>query len=258
MPNELQFSPPFSLHGKIAWITGGSRGIGFAIARCMIAAGARVVLTGRNAAALTSAQIQLGSQAYCYVHDVNDRGTHEAVTAKIEQEVGPIDILVNNAGINMKKPALEVSDEEFDRVLLTNLQGLYTLTKVCGQRMIQRNAGVIIMISSMAAYYGIDRVPAYTAAKSAVEGLVKALAEEWSPHQLRINAIAPGFIDTPMFRQAMEADPDRRHKAFDRTPLRRFGHPEDVGWAAVFLASEAAAYINGVSLRVDGGNAIGF
>lgn len=254
----MEFPQVFALHSKIAWITGGGSGIGLDIARCMLKAGAKVVISGRRKEVLEEARQMLGAGVYSYVHDVDALESHEHMVEKIEQEVGPVDILVNNAGINQKKPALEVKDREFARILHTNVQGVFSLTRACAKRMVIRRSGVILMISSMAAYYGIDRVPAYTASKAAVEGLVRALAEEWSPYQIRINAIAPGFIDTPMFRQAMDADPSRREKAFDRTPLARFGSPEDVGWAAVFLASEAARYITGVSLRVDGGNAIGF
>lgn len=258
MSSVQDFPQVFSLSNKIAWVTGGGSGLGLEITRCMVKAGATVIITGRREDVLLDARQAMGFRVHAFVHDVDELSTHAQMVEKIEQEVGPIDILVNNAGINQKKPALEVSEAEFDRILHTNLKGLFSLTQACGKGMVARRSGVILMISSMAAYYGIDRVPAYTASKAAVEGIVKALAEEWSPHNLRVNAIAPGFMDTPMFRKAMDADPSRREKAFDRTPLQRFGQPEDVGWAAVFLASEAARYITGVSLRVDGGNAIGF
>jgi NAD(P)-dependent dehydrogenase (short-subunit alcohol dehydrogenase family) len=124
--------------------------------------------------------------------------------------------------------------------------------------MIPRKTGNIINISSMAGYYGIDRVPAYTASKSGIEGLTKALASDWGKHNVRVNAIAPGFIETAMMQTAMSSDPDRMNKALGRTPMAKFGLPVDIGNAAVFLASDAAAYVTGVSLRVDGGNAIGF
>jgi NAD(P)-dependent dehydrogenase (short-subunit alcohol dehydrogenase family) len=114
------------------------------------------------------------------------------------------------------------------------------------------------MISSMAAYYGIDRVVAYAASKSGVEGMVKVLASEFSKFNVRVNAIAPGFIETNMMKTAMSSDPDRMNKALNRTPMGKFGKPQDIGWAAVFLASEAAGYITGASLPVDGGNSIGF
>jgi NAD(P)-dependent dehydrogenase (short-subunit alcohol dehydrogenase family) len=248
----------FSLANKIALITGGGSGIGFAIATSMIEAGAKVVITGRRENALQEAVASLGENAYYVVNDVTALQHLEGLVAHIENNIGAIDILVNNAGINMKKPALEVTDEEFNRIIHTNLNAVFALTRTCASRMTARKRGVILMISSMAAYYGIDRVPAYSASKHGVEGLVKALAMDFSPHNVRINAIAPGFIETAMMQTAMSSDPARMNKALDRTPMGYFGKPEDIGLAAVFLASEGAKYITGASLPVDGGNSIGF
>ena len=248
----------FSLEGKLALITGGGSGIGFDIARCMVLAGADVVITGRREQPLRDAVETLGEKGHYVVNDVTERGSLDNLVATIEATYGPIDILVNNAGINMKKPALEVTDDDFDRIVHTNLNSVFTLTRACAKRMIERQSGSIIMISSMAAYYGIDRVVAYAASKSAVEGMVKVLASEFSGQGVRVNAIAPGFIETAMSKTAMGGDPDRFARAMRRTPMGRFGQPEDIGWAAVFLASEAAKYVTGVSLPVDGGNSIGF
>ncbi|ADQ18005.1 short-chain dehydrogenase/reductase SDR [Leadbetterella byssophila DSM 17132] len=248
----------FSLKNKLALITGGGAGIGLEIARCMIAAGARVVITGRTESKLITAVKDLGPSALYRIHDVTAHSTHEALIRELEENVGDIDILVNNAGINMKKNALEVSNEEFASIINTNLNSVFALTRVTAKSMVKRGKGVILMISSMAAYYGIDRVVAYAASKSGIEGMVKVLASDLSPNGIRINAIAPGFIETSMMKTAFGSDPDRMHKAMDRTPLGRFGKPEDVGWAAVYLASDEANFITGVSLRVDGGNAIGF
>jgi NAD(P)-dependent dehydrogenase (short-subunit alcohol dehydrogenase family) len=248
----------FSLEGKLALITGGGSGIGFYIAQCMIQAGARVALTGRRESVLQEAVETLGSNASYFVHDITQLNTIPALVETIENKCGPIDILVNNAGINMKKFAVDVSDEEFDKVIQTNLHAVFSMTRECGKRMIARKEGSIIMITSMAAIYGIDRVVAYTASKSAVAGMVKALTTEFSPYNVRINAVAPGFIETPMMLTAMNGDIPRRDKAMDRTPMGTWGKPDDIGWAAVFLASRAAKFITGVSLPVDGGNAIGF
>lgn len=248
----------FSLKNKLALITGGGAGIGLEIARCMIVAGARVVITGRTESKLIAAVKELGSSALYRIHDVTAHSTHEALIRELEENVGNIDILVNNAGINMKKNALEVSNEEFASIINTNLNSVFALIRVTAKSMVKRGKGVILMISSMAAYYGIDRVVAYAASKSGIEGMVKVLASDLSPNGIRINAIAPGFIETSMMKTAFGSDPDRMHKAMDRTPLGRFGKPEDVGWAAVYLASDEANFITGVSLRVDGGNAIGF
>ncbi|WP_435355199.1 SDR family NAD(P)-dependent oxidoreductase [Emticicia sp. SJ17W-69] len=248
----------FSLEGKLILITGGGSGIGFEIAQCMTYAGARIIITGRREDVLKEAVTQLGKNAHYFVNDVTDLSSLEGLVNNIELAHGPIDILVNNAGINMKKPALEVSDEDFNRIIQTNLNAVFALTRACAARMIARKSGTIIMISSMAAYYGIDRVVAYAASKSGLEGMVKVLASEFSPHNVRVNAIAPGFIETNMMKTAMSSDPDRMNRALNRTPMGKFGKPSDIGWAAVFLASDAARYITGVSLPVDGGNSIGF
>lgn len=256
--NIIKNPAVFSIEGKLALITGGGAGIGLEIARCMISSGASVVITGRTESRLKEAVDYLGGNAHYVVNDVTKLEHLEGLAEKVESEFGPIDILVNNAGINMKKPALEVSDEEFSRIIETNLTAVFSLTRVIGKRMVKRQQGSIIMISSMAAYYGIDRVVAYASSKSGLEGMVRVLASDLSKFNVRVNAVAPGFIETNMMSTALGSDPDRMNKALNRTPMGKFGKPEDIGWSVVFLASEAAAYITGVSLRVDGGNAIGF
>jgi NAD(P)-dependent dehydrogenase (short-subunit alcohol dehydrogenase family) len=255
LPNSTDV---FSLAGKVALITGGGSGIGYDIAKCMVAAGATVVITGRREEPLKEAVRELGATAHYKVNDITQLDALEGLVQDIETTVGPIDILVNNAGINMKKPALEVTDEDFSRIVHTNLNSVFALTRACAKGMVARQSGVVLMISSMAAYYGIDRVVAYAASKSGVEGMVRVLASDLSKYNVRVNAIAPGFIETNMMKTAMQSDPDRMHKALDRTPMAKFGKPENIGWAAVFLASEAASYITGASLPVDGGNSIGF
>ncbi|HWV30782.1 MAG TPA: SDR family NAD(P)-dependent oxidoreductase, partial [Dyadobacter sp.] len=197
----------FSLEGKIALVTGGGSGIGFYIAQCLARAGAQLVITGRREDVLKEALSKLGANARYFVNDVTDLKSLPALIEAIETQVGEIDILVNNAGINMKKHAVEVSDEDFDRVIQTNLHAVFSITRECGKRMVERKRGSILMITSMAALYGIDRVVAYTASKSAVGGMVKALTTEFSPYNVRVNAIAPGFIETPMMLTAMNGDP---------------------------------------------------
>jgi len=248
----------FSLAGRVALITGGGTGIGLEIARCMLTAGATVIITGRRESVLHESAAELGEGAHYIANDITDLAGLDALVEQVEATHGPLDILVNNAGINMKKPALEVTDEDFSRIIHTNLNAVFALTRAAAQRMVARRSGVILMISSMAAYYGIDRVVAYAASKSAVEGMVKVLASEFSKDGVRINAIAPGFIETEMSRTAMNSDPERRDRAMRRTPMGKFGKPADIGHAAVFLASDAARYITGASLPVDGGNSIGF
>lgn len=252
------FLPVFSLENQLALITGGGAGIGLEIARCLISAGARVIITGRTESKLQQAVAGLGEKAGYAVNDITKLDTLEGLVSEVESVYGPIDILVNNAGINQKKTALEVSDDEFTRIIDTNLTAVFSLTRVVTRRMVERQRGSVIMISSMAAYYGIDRVVAYAASKSGVEGMVRVLASDLSKFNVRVNAVAPGFIETNMMKTAFGSDPDRMNRALSRTPMGKFGKSEDVGWSVVFLASEAAAYITGVSLRVDGGNAIGF
>lgn len=248
----------FSLENKVVVITGGGSGIGFSIAQCMYEAGAKIIITGRREQPLKEAVEQLGERANYVVNDVTELEKLPALVEEIENRFGAINVLVNNAGINMKKPSVEVTDEEFQRVVFTNLNAVFSLTRETAKRMMARKSGSIIMISSMAAYYGIDRVAAYAASKSGLYGMVRVMASEYSPFNVRVNAIAPGFIETPMMKTAMSGDPARMEKAFNRTPMARWGKPEDIGNAAVFLASEASAYITGVSLPVDGGNSIGF
>jgi NAD(P)-dependent dehydrogenase (short-subunit alcohol dehydrogenase family) len=257
-PDSAPQTNVFSLAGQVALITGGGTGIGLEIARCMVVAGATVIITGRRESVLHDSAAELGEGAHFVVNDICDLASLDGLVEQVEAQYGPLDILVNNAGINMKKPALEVTDEEFSRIIHTNLNAVFSLTRAAATRMVARRSGVILMISSMAAYYGIDRVVAYAASKSAVEGMVKVLASEFSAQGVRVNAIAPGFIETEMSRTAMNSDPDRRDRAMRRTPMGTFGKPSDIGHAAVFLASEGARYITGVSLPVDGGNSIGF
>ena len=248
----------FSLEGKLALITGGGTGIGYGIAKAFIEAGAKVIITGRREEVLQEAVSSLGPNVLYRVNDVTDLASLPGLIENIEAEVGAINILVNNAGLNQKKDTLSVSDQEFQEILQTNLTAVFALTRECAIKMRSRGEGVILLISSMAAYYGLDRVLAYSASKSAIRGMVMPLAQDFSPLGIRVNAIAPGFIDSPMFRKAMEGDPKRLQKVLDRTPVRTLGLPQDIGNAAVFLASDAAKFITGVCLPVDGGNSIGF
>jgi gluconate 5-dehydrogenase len=248
----------FSLEGKIALVTGGGAGIGLAITECFIEAGASVVITGRREDVLKATAYKLGAKAHYIVNDITNLDSLPALVEKIESEIGALDILVNNAGVNQKKLAVEVTNEEFDRIIQTNLYGVFALTREVGKRMVARKFGSIIMISSMAAYYGIDRVVSYTASKTGVEGLVMAFSSEFGKDNVRVNAIAPGFIETNMMLTAMNSDTARKDKAFDKIHLNRWGKIEDIGNAAVFFASDASTYITSVSLPVDGGNSKGF
>jgi NAD(P)-dependent dehydrogenase (short-subunit alcohol dehydrogenase family) len=252
------FPAVFSLEREIAVITGGGTGIGLAIAHSMASAGARVVLVGRREAELDLAVKMIGPRASYVVHDVIDLDKAPAVVARISADVGPITCLVNNAGIHLKKPAVDTTSEEFERVLRTHVFGAHALTRAVVPSMIARNSGSILFTASMASLFGIPLVIAYTAAKAAYVGMVKGYATEFSPHGVRVNAIAPGWIETEMSRKALDGDPVRRDKILGRTPMGKLGRPADIGWAAVYLTSPAAEFVTGVILPVDGGISIGF
>ncbi|HEY9561780.1 MAG TPA: glucose 1-dehydrogenase [Anseongella sp.] len=248
----------FLLENKLALITGGGSGIGFGVAQAFIAAGARVVLTGRRKDALERAVAELGPRAQYIVNDVTRHKMIPPLVAEIERDLGPIDILVNNAGAHLKKEAQQTSDDEFLQVINTNLLSVFSLTRSCADYMIRRQRGCILMISSMTALFGMDRVVAYGTSKAALTGMIRNLVCEYSLHNVRINAVAPGWIESDMFLQAVGSDPDRKRKIENRIAMNHFGKPEDIGHAAVFLCSDAARYVTGVVLPVDGGATVNF
>jgi gluconate 5-dehydrogenase len=248
----------FRLDGHLALVTGGGTGLGFGICQALGQAGARVVMTGRREEVLRDACQQLGGAAGYLRHDVTDLSTIPALVQRIEEEFGPLDILVNNAGNHLKRPAVDTSDADLAGILQTHLLGSFALSRECGRRMTARRRGAILMIVSMASLFGIPSVSAYTAAKSALLGLTRALAVEFSPHGVRVNAIAPGWIDTMLSRKAFEGDPGRKQRILDRTPMGGLGDILDVGYAAVYLSSPAAKFVTGIVLPVDGGASIGF
>ena len=258
MAEKNRASEIFSLAGQLAIVTGGGTGLGFAMASCLSAAGARVVITGRRMKVLDEAAQKLGSSVSPEEYDVTELAAAPAFVKKVEERYGPPSILINNAGIHVKKSIEEHTLEDFHRVLATHVEGAFALTRAVVTGMKRARQGSILFIASMSSMMGLPNVVAYSAAKSAYLGLVRSLASELGPSNIRVNAIAPGWIETPMLHQALEGDPKRKQKILDRTPQQRFGSPEDIGWAAVFLCSAAAQFINGVVLPVDGGASIGF
>ena len=249
---------PFSLAGQTALITGGGTGLGLGIATCFVQAGARVVLVGRRAEVLQDAVRELGPAATGIAHDITALDGARALLEQVAARVGEVSILVNNAGIHLKKTAVDTTPEEFNRVLQTHVTAAFSLTREVLPGMLSRGAGNILFTASMASLFGIPQVIAYAAAKSAYLGMVRTLATEVSPQGVRVNAIAPGWIESPMLRRAMAGDAARAQKILGRTPMNRFGQPEDIGWAAVYLCSPAARFITGAVLPVDGGVSIGF
>ena len=243
---------------RIAIITGGGSGIGFAIAEKFVQADILTIIIGRDQKKLTAAAKKLGDLCQTACQDLDELDAIPGLIDQLVHRYGHIDILVNNAGINMKKEFTDVTNEDFERILLTNLRSVFAMSREAVRVMLPRGKGHIINISSMAAQYGIPKVIAYTASKSAVEGMTKAMAVELSPKGILVNCIAPGFIATDMSSKALNGDAERKQKVFSRTPLGRMGQPADIGDAALFLASDHANYITGVVLPVDGGNSIGF
>ncbi|HEX3079645.1 MAG TPA: SDR family oxidoreductase [Puia sp.] len=247
-----------NIQNKLAIVTGGASGIGYAITEKFVGAGIRTVIIGRNQQKLAEAKDQLGELCIPVCFDLNDLKSIPKQVKQIEDKLGSIDILVNNAGINLKKEFTEVSDEEFESIMRTNVSSVFALSREAVKYMMKRGRGNIINISSMASQYGLPKVIAYTASKSAIEGMTRAMAVELSPRGILVNCIAPGFIATAMSGKALNSDAERMHKVISRTPLGKLGNPADVAEAAYFLASEKSGYLTGVILPVDGGNSIGF
>jgi NAD(P)-dependent dehydrogenase (short-subunit alcohol dehydrogenase family) len=246
------------MNKKIAIVTGGGSGLGFAIAQKFIEHNITTIIAGRNEEKLNAAKEKLGDLCFAMPCDVSDLKSIPAFVQSVLTQFGQIDILVNNAGINMKKEFTEVSDEEFQNIITTNITAVFAMSREVVKAMLEKRSGCIINISSMAAQYGIPKVIAYTASKTAIDGMTRAMAVELSPNGIRVNAIAPGFIYSAMTEKALDSDPERKAKVFGRTPMGIMGQPEDIGNAALYLASDAAKYITGVVLPVDGGNSIGF
>ena len=243
---------------KIAIVTGGGSGLGYAIAEKFIQSGIETIIAGRDKEKLNTAKENLGSLCHAMSCDLSVLSSIPAFVNTIIKQFGQIDILVNNAGINMKKEFTDVTDEDFQKVITTNLSSVFSISREVVKHMLDKKSGCIINISSMAAQYGLPKVIAYSASKTAIDGMTRAMAVELSPKGIRVNAIAPGFIYSDMTAKALDSDPERKAKVFARTPMGIMGQASDIGDAALFLASDAAKYITGVVLPVDGGNSIGF
>jgi NAD(P)-dependent dehydrogenase (short-subunit alcohol dehydrogenase family) len=191
-------------------------------------------------------------------HDITALEENENLIKWVSKSIGPISILANNAGTHLKKPAVETTPAEFSNVLQTHVVAAFSLTRAVLPQMIQRKHGSILFTASMASLFGIPLVVAYSAAKSAYLGMVRSLATEVSPLGVRVNAVAPGWIESDMMLNALNGDPARSKKILGRTPMNRFGTAKDVGLAATYLCSPAARFVTGVFLPVDGGVSIGF
>ncbi len=228
------------------------------IAQEFVNAKAKVILTGRREDVLKNACAALGENAHYVVADLSILNAIPTLVTDIESKFGAIDILVNNAGIDLKKWAQETTDEDFLEIIQTNLLSVFALTREVAKGMLERKNGSIILISSMAGLFGIDRVSAYGTSKTALIGLMNNLVTEYSRDNVRINCIAPGWITSDMFLNAINQDQERKQKIINRIALPDFGKPEDIGNAAVYLSSQAGRYVTGVVLPVDGGASVNF
>jgi 2-dehydro-3-deoxy-D-gluconate 5-dehydrogenase len=246
----------FRLDGKVALVTGASRGLGAAMAVALAGAGAEVALhASAEPAAQTARQIAetSGRRTHLLTADLSDRSSTERLAAETLATFGRLDILVNNAGVIRRQPAVEHSDEYWDTVIEVNLSSVFRLSREAGRHMIERNqGGKIINIASLLAFQGGVTVPGYAAAKGGVMQLTKALANEWAPHHINVNAIAPGYMETDN-TSALRADETRRRQIDERIPAGRWGVPRDLAGAIIFLASRASDYVHGHVLVVDGG-----
>ena len=249
---------PFDLAGRVAVVTGANTGIGQGIALALAGAGADIAAVGRSEAKETAQMVRdLGRRCELVSADLSSIGPVGDVVATVVDSLGRLDILVNNAGIIRREDALDFSEEDWDAVMDTNLKTLFFLSQAAARHMVGWSSqdgarGKIINIASMLTFQGGIRVPSYTASKSGVGGLTKLMANEWAIRGINVNAIAPGYIATNN-TAALQADETRNRQILERIPEGRWGRPEDIGGAAVFLASRAADYVQGQVLAVDGG-----
>lgn len=253
----------FGLQGHHALVTGGGSGLGLGIARCFVEAGARVTLAGTNGDKLARAAAELGADTGHLAFDVTRTDEAEPYAARVRETFGPVSILVNNAGNTVKNPIPDMKPADFASVLNVHVNGAYALSRAFLSQLAEgggagAGTGSILFTASMSSFLGIPNVIGYSAAKAAHVGMVRAMATELAPAGVRVNGVAPGWIDTAMFRDATSRDPARKAKIEGRIPMKRFGSEADVGWAMTYLASRAAGYVTGHIVVVDGGALHGF
>ncbi|MGI5900551.1 MAG: SDR family NAD(P)-dependent oxidoreductase [Christensenellales bacterium] len=243
-----------SLKGKSALVTGGGTGLGYGIARELIDLGAEVIIAGRRKDVLMQSAKELGSS--WLQMDISDFAALDGFVDEAESLSGGIDILINNAGVQNNKPALDYDYCDFISMYDANLFGPYLLTCKLAKHMEKRGKGAVVFITSAAAHMGLTNNAAYSGSKGAVSAIVRALSSELSPKGIRVNAVAPGWIETELVKESLKRVPERRAMVERRALLGRLGTPKDIGMAVAFLASDAAAYITAVEIKVDGGIAV--
>ena len=250
----------FSLEGKVALVTGASRGLGRAMALALAGCGAHVVVNGRNAAGIETTRaaiVAAGGRATAMAFDTTDIPAADAAIDRIEAELGHLDILVNNAGYGNGRTASEATNAEWDEIINVDLNACFRLAKRASVGMIGRGWGRIINISSINAHIAREANANYCAAKAGLEGMTRALAVEWGPRGITVNAIAPGYMMTPdNLETPLRADPVHRDRFAQRTALRRWGEADELDGAVIYLASNASAYCTGHVLIVDGGMSV--
>ena len=247
--------PKLDLTSKTAVVIGGTSGIGLALSKGLAEAGANVVPTGRRTELIRSAAAEiekLDRKSMIITSDVTDRSSLERLQDAVLKEFGRVDILVNCAGMTKRTPTLDVPQEDWNKIIETNLNGTLRACQVFGRKMIEQKYGRVINIASLASFVSLNEVAAYNASKAAVASLTKTLAIEWSRHGVCVNAIAPGVFRTELNSALLDGTP-RGQEFLMRTPMRRFGNLEELVGAAVFLASESASFVTGHILAVDGG-----
>ncbi|XKH60005.1 2-dehydro-3-deoxy-D-gluconate 5-dehydrogenase KduD [Halomonas sediminis] len=243
----------FDLHGRVAMVTGCNKGLGQGLAVALAEAGADIVGVSRSPADETRAHIEGLGCRYIGIEAELGRETPANIVERALEAAGQLDILVNNAGIIRRVPALEFSEEDWDAVVDVNLKAAFFLAQAVASHLVERDApGRIVNIASVLSFQGGIRVPSYTASKSGLLGLTRLLANEWAAHGITVNAIAPGYMATDN-TQALREDPTRSAEILGRIPTGRWGTPEDLAGAVIFLCSDAASYVNGHALVVDGG-----
>ena len=246
---------PLELNGKVAVVVGGTSGIGRAIAHGLAQAGADVIPTSRRAEQVEAAAREIeefGRRSLRVTSNVSDRESLQRVLSEAIQAFGKVDILVNSAGRTKRAPTIDFSEDDWNSIIDTNLTGTLRACQVFGKHMLERESGSIINIASLSTFVALHEVAAYSASKAAVGSLTKSLAVEWSSRGVRVNAIAPGVFRTALNQKLLD-ETERGREFLLRTPMKRFGKVEELAGAAVFLASDAASFVTGEILVVDGG-----